>query len=426
MGVSSLWAGGVISWPGYAPTWAAWWLGDILGNLIIAPLLLTWWGAWRLKELQFAKVVEGGALALTAVAVGWLIFGGLLTAEAGNSPIAYLIFPPIIWAALRFGQRGTVTATFGMSILAIWGTAAGFGPFVRERLSESLFFLQIFMGVVSVTALILAAVVMERQRSEEALLKERKQLEQYSRDLQEANEILKKLSESKSNFIALAAHELITPLTSIGGFLAVILQGKTGALTDKQKEYLTLIKEVSDQLLEVVNDLLDITRIELGQIKMKLERTELKNLLDEIVMTFKMQVGKKNIALKEEVEEPLKPVVCDPNRIKEVLNNLVSNAIKYTPRKGKIWIRAKNVPEAVEIDIEDTGIGIKKENYQKIFEPFQHIRKSGLQGEKSAGLGLALVKKIVEAHGGRIGIQSQVGHGSTFSVILPEKPGGVP
>jgi signal transduction histidine kinase len=167
-----------------------------------------------------------------------------------------------------------------------------------------------------------------------------------------------------------------------------------------------------------VDSLLDITKIELGHVQMNKKFTDLKKLLRDEITAFKVQAESKEIRLEQDIDEALPQIFCDPDQIKEVLDNLLSNAVKYTPRKGKIVIRARRLGQTAQIDIHDTGIGIKKEAQQRIFEPFQHIKKTGLEGEKSTGLGLALVKTIMEAHRGQILLKSREGQGSTFSIRL--------
>lgn len=166
IGVSSLWLAGVVSLTSYGLTWRAWWVGDMLGNLAVAPLLLSWVTRPHIRT-QSQKIPEAGMLALCLLVAGLVVFWGLFSTEHKDLALTYLVFPPLIWAALRFGQRGAATATFAMSFLAIWGTARGFGPFAKGSVSESLFFLQLFMGVLAVTAMILAAVVAERAHSEQ-------------------------------------------------------------------------------------------------------------------------------------------------------------------------------------------------------------------------------------------------------------------
>lgn len=166
IGVSSLWLASVISLSSYGLTWRAWWIGDMLGDLVVAPLLLSW-AARPHVRIQSQKIPEAGVLALSLLVVGLVVFWDFFRTEHKDLSLTYLAFLPLIWASLRFGQRGAATATFSMSLLAIWGTAQGFGPFARESLSESLVFLQLFMGVIAVTAMILGAVTAERLQSQQ-------------------------------------------------------------------------------------------------------------------------------------------------------------------------------------------------------------------------------------------------------------------
>ncbi|MBI4372273.1 MAG: PAS domain S-box protein [Candidatus Omnitrophica bacterium] len=245
------------------------------------------------------------------------------------------------------------------------------------------------------------------------------ELDKSTRELKEANERLKKLDELKSHFISAASHELRTPLTSLKGYVEAILQGEVGPINEKQNQFLGYVKEATERLHRLLNDLLDISKIESGQVKMTIDLINLRNLLKEEITVFKPQAHDKEISLSLETDENLQPIYCDADKIREVMDNLVSNAIKYTPRNGKIKIFGHNSKNGVQIEVRDTGIGIRNEDLHRVFEPFQCIEKNGIDREESTGLGLTLVKKIVEAHGGEIRVKSEEGKGSSFSVILP-------
>ncbi len=171
IGVASLAMGRVIPPSAVQPAWFAWWIGDMLGNILVAPLLLTW-HEWSHNRKIPVRRAEAAFLAVLTAAVGFGLFGHLFGAPEKNYPLSYLVFLPLLWAALRFGQVGAVSTVFLASVLAIWGTARGLGPFARESLSESLAFLQIFIGVAAVTTMILASVVAERRRAEKALARQ--------------------------------------------------------------------------------------------------------------------------------------------------------------------------------------------------------------------------------------------------------------
>lgn len=250
------------------------------------------------------------------------------------------------------------------------------------------------------------------------LAKSNEELDKSSRELKQANESLKKLDEMKSNFISAASHELRTPLTSLKGYVETILLEEAGPVNEVQREFLGYVKDSTDRLHRLLNELLDISKIESGQSQMQMESTVLRDLLKEEIMIFKPQANEKEISLVLETDEGLMPIYCDADKIREVMDNLISNAIKYTPRKGKVRILARNHAGGVRIDVEDTGIGIRKEDLPRIFEPFQHIEKNGIESQESTGLGLTLVKKIVEAYQGEVRVESAEGKGSVFTVLL--------
>lgn len=261
----------------------------------------------------------------------------------------------------------------------------------------------------------------ERRLTEviEELARSNQDLDRYSRELKDANERLKRLDEMKSEFFSAASHELKTPLTSIEGYLETILQEEVGPLNSQQKDFLGYVKQSTDRLHRLLIELLDISKIESGQIKMDKDWTNLRELLKEELMIFKAQAGAKDISLELETGGDLREIYCDADKIREVMDNLISNAIKYTPRGGRVKIKSSNLEQGVRIDVQDTGIGIKEQDFARIFEPFQCIEKNGTEAEESVGLGLTLVKKIVEAHEGQIKVASLEAKGSTFSVIFP-------
>ena len=266
----------------------------------------------------------------------------------------------------------------------------------------------------------------ERKRTEEKLRRtaadlasSNQQLIDFSEALQRANRQLKQLDEAKSKFIAVASHELKTPLAAMIGYISLILTGKMGALNEETTDALKHVKTASDRLLRLVDDLLDISKIEMGQLKMDVALMDLGGFLKEEIFVFQRQAKDHEIMIEMEIGSDLKQVFCDKDRIRQVFDNLISNAIKYTPGKGRIRIEARNSGEGVQIDFKDTGIGVRKGDEERVFEPFQHIQKVGLHGEKSSGVGLAVVRKIIEAHGGKVYLTSVEGQGATFSVILP-------
>lgn len=253
------------------------------------------------------------------------------------------------------------------------------------------------------------------------LARSNKELDKFTRELKDANQRLRELDQVKSHFISAASHELRTPLTSIKGYVESILEDEVGPLNEQQRQFLEYVKVATDRLHRLLNELLDISKIESGRVRMNKNLTNLQDLLKEEVMIFKTQAQNKGINLDIQTDSRLRSIYCDADKIREVMDNLLNNAIKYTPKGGAVRIEAGNDDKGgVKINVRDTGIGIAKEDMLRIFEPFQHIEKEGMEDEEeSTGLGLALVKRIVEAHEGNVTVQSQLGNGSLFTVSLP-------
>lgn len=255
--------------------------------------------------------------------------------------------------------------------------------------------------------------VTERKKIEKALFDKAEELNQL-------NQKLRRLDETKTNFISIASHELKTPLTVIRGYLELYLEQEGAKLSAEHKEYLDIVQKGVSQLQRLINALLDISKIESGQIPIQFkECVDLKQIAQECCRGFLPQSQKKQISIDCQVSGAPALVRGDEDRIREVLENLLSNSLKYTHRGGSVQVRFQELPNSVEVSVEDTGIGISEEDQKKIFEPFQHLCQSGLEGEESTGLGLMLVKKIVEAHRGWIHVKSTVGKGSVFTVCFP-------
>lgn len=306
--------------------------------------------------------------------------------------------------------------------------AQGFEISLKDRRGKELIVLVTTSAIRDVTDAPEAIVLMIRDVTEERIAERvlqqandelERRVKERTEQLEMANERLRRIDEEKTRFLALVSHELRTPLTSIHGFVSLMLSEKAGTLSESQKRGLTAMKKSTDRLYRLVADLLDISKIELGQFKMAAVKTDLSELIEEEILVIDESVRRKGQVLIKKLGRGLPSVCCDRDKIKEVVENLISNAVKYTPRGGTIEISTHEQPGGIVISVRDSGIGIKEEDHRRIFEPFQHLRKSGLEGEDSTGLGLALVKKIVDAHGGRIDLESGEGAGSKFSILLP-------
>jgi signal transduction histidine kinase len=263
-------------------------------------------------------------------------------------------------------------------------------------------------------------------------------VEDRTRDLQEAMLLLEAGSKHKSEFLANMSHELRTPLNSILGFSDLLRDQKVGPLTEKQARYVYNIRESGRHLLTLINDLLDLSKVEAGKLELRPEVFNLREAIETALTGIRPQSLAKALELTLQVDEALSLLTADPVRFKQILLNLLSNAIKFTAKGGSITVTARPVHspertgpgtadpgrepagEFVEIAVADTGVGIRPEDLPKLFQPFTQLEGSFTKQYHGTGLGLALTKRLVESHGGTVRAESEgEGRGSTFTVRLP-------
>ncbi|HXV84512.1 MAG TPA: ATP-binding protein [Candidatus Binatia bacterium] len=231
---------------------------------------------------------------------------------------------------------------------------------------------------------------------------------------------LRELDKMKSDFVSNVSHELRTPLTSIKGSVDNMLDGLTGALNEKQVRYCTRIKSNADRLSRLINDLLDLSRIEAGHVELRPTNLSLAALAEEVAEHLKPLAAEKLIRIEIPPLDPKVTVWADRDKVTQILLNLIGNAVKFTPEYGKVTVAlAKNGDNYVQISVADTGPGIVPEEANKIFSKFYQIANIDKQKPQGSGLGLAICKGLVEMHGGKIWMESEVGRGSTFYFTLP-------
>ncbi len=239
------------------------------------------------------------------------------------------------------------------------------------------------------------------------------------RELADKSRQLEAASQHKSEFLANMSHELRTPLNAIIGFSEVLLERMFGEVNEKQAEYLQDILSSGQHLLSLINDILDLSKIEAGRMELALAPFHLPQALENAMTLVKERAARHGITLKLDVDPRLGDLVGDERKIKQVLLNLLSNAVKFTPEGGRISLKAVMSNGAVEIAVSDTGIGIAPEDQGTIFEEFRQVGSDQVRKQEGTRLGLTLTKKFVEMHGGRIWVESAVGRGSTFTFTLP-------
>jgi PAS domain S-box-containing protein len=259
-----------------------------------------------------------------------------------------------------------------------------------------------------------------------AVLAARK-VEQYARELRIKNEQLARAAdaataatEAKSRFLAGMSHELRTPLNSIIGFSELMHDGKVGDIDEVHKEFLSDILTSARHLLQLINDILDLSKIESGKFEFRPEPTDVSRLAREVCDVISPLAAKKGIRL-EIGAPPAMPVVIDPARVKQVMYNYLSNAVKFTNENGRVSCLLESDGDSFRLDVEDTGVGIAPEDMPRLFAEFEQLARGNRQGQ-GAGLGLALTKRLVEGMGGKVAVRSVVGQGSVFSAILPSEP----
>ncbi|OGH19998.1 MAG: hypothetical protein A3D74_03830 [Candidatus Levybacteria bacterium RIFCSPHIGHO2_02_FULL_37_13] len=261
----------------------------------------------------------------------------------------------------------------------------------------------------------------ELKKSNEEVYKKNVELAKMGERLSDANDKLKSLDKLKDEFISLASHELRTPMTAIKSYLWMVLQGDGGKVSEKQTEYLNRAYKSTDHLIVLVSDMLNVSRIESGRITLNLTQTKLDQVVDDVIAELTPRATELDIEISAVPNPSLPQVLADQDKIKEVLINLIGNAFKFTPKKGKITISLAQKDGMVETTISDTGIGIKKEDMPKLFQKFSMVGDSTqrAQNAQGTGLGLYICKSIIELHGGKIWVNSPgIGKGTAFTFSL--------
>ena len=266
----------------------------------------------------------------------------------------------------------------------------------------------------------LLAVLGELEEKRAELERVNQELSRTNAELNEANARLREVAEMKEEFLALTTHDLRSPLTVISGVINFFTSGRLGALTPEQQHMVAMMERNTQSLIELVNDLLDASKLESGTLSLDLADVSLGDLIGELRETMMPLAREKGLALAVELPADLPPVRADRLKLRRVLVNLLSNAIKFTPRGGLVTLTAEGAGAGrLRVAVTDTGVGIPAEDLGRLFDKYEQARSRATRSEKGTGLGLYITKQIVELHGGEIHVASQVGRGSTFSFTLP-------
>ena len=408
-GVTSLALEGFADWTKYGAIWVTWWLGDIAGDLIFTPLVLLWGIRWKITWKE-EEALEVGVLLLLLTLLSAVVFGGWLQISAKNYPIAFICGPIVIWTAFRFTQRETATGIFILSVIAVWGTVRGFGPFVSQSENQSLLTVQSWTAVLAITAMALSAGMAERRRIEEKL--------------QQQKSIVQAANRTKDHFLAMLSHELRTPLTPVISALDSL--ETEPSQTQDTKASLAMIRRNIELETQLIDDLLDFTRIARDKMQLRFAPIDAHQAVSNVVEICRAEARSKKLNMHLNLRANTHHVTADTAKFQQIIWNLLKNAIKFTPEGGDITIFSDNPSGAVfTVSVRDNGIGIEPEVMQRIFDPFEQGNRSFEHRFGGLGLGLAISKSLAEAHDGTLTAQSDgANRGSTFTLSMQTLPQG--
>jgi signal transduction histidine kinase len=408
-GVTSLAFAGFADWTHYGAIWLTWWLGDVTGDLVFAPLVVLWsvglQQGWSKKE-----ATEVGVLFLLLVLLSGVVFAGWLEMSSRNYPITFICGPIVIWTAFRFRPLETATGIFILSAIAVWGTLHGFGPFLRETENQSLIALQLWIAVLTITAMALSAGMAERRRIEQ--------------ELQQQKSVVETANRTKDHFLAMLSHELRTPLTPVISALDSLETEPTQ--TEDAKASLAMIRRNIELETQLIDDLLDFTRIARDKMQLRFASIDAHQAVSNVVEICRAEARSKRLQVHVNLRANQHHVTADSAKFQQIIWNLLKNAIKFTPEGGDITISSDNPSESVfTVSVHDTGIGLEPEVMQRIFDPFEQGNRSFEHRVGGLGLGLAISKSLAQAHGGTLTAQSDGSNrGSTFTLSMQALPQG--
>ena len=418
IGVLSLCLTGAAGWRGFTSLWSTWWIGDAIGDLVTAPFLFVWADQAR-DKWRFQRLPEGIVLLSCMLMLSLTVF-----VDPGTHipyPVHYLIFPAVLWAALRLGQHATATVVFGAMSVTVVATLFGRGPFVTPDIGASLLQVALFMAVVAVTGLFLGAATAERNRAERRRSEDYARLRSSEERLARQAEELAAADRRKDEFLAVLGHELRNPLAPLqNGLELLALGGSDQALVTHARE---LMERQLRHLVRLVDDLLDVARIRSGKIVLELERVELGTMVNSALELARPLIESRDHQLR--IVLPDEPLWTNADRIRlpQLLANLLNNAAKYTEEGGSIALSVAHEDQHVVVRVSDTGIGMDTETLGNAFELFAQAAGPAHAVQGGLGVGLSLARSIAELHGGALSAHSEgPGRGSEFTLRLPLAP----
>lgn len=330
---------------------------------------------------------------------------------------AVFTFPFVLFTFYAISRHGLLDVkVLSTEVLSFLITAVAlFEIIFSENLVQILFRIAVFILMLIFSILLIKSVLQE--------VRQREQLQQLSKQLEAANKQLKQIDQAKTEFLSITSHQLRTPLTAIKGYLSMFLDGDFGPLNDPQKNQLKVVFDSSERLLQLVTDLLDLSRIESGKMEFDFGPVNICSVVESVIEELSQKAKNKNLYLYfDNINHYCPDIRADLEKITEVVTNLIDNAIKYT-NDGGVTIRLLRHNDDIQLYVEDTGIGIALEDQAKIFEKFFRTTAANEVTREGSGLGVYVVKKIVEAHGGKVWFESAgTGKGTKFVISFPVPP----
>lgn len=394
---------------------------------LVHPRLFKW--CWFFEKLDFHT--KAAALANTQIVLDLLMLNLLLHFSGGvENPFAfYFIFHMVISAILLSVRASYGQATFASAIFAGTVLAEHFRLIPHYHLNplpmlcdEPIFVFGVctaFITTLFITVYMTTSISGKLRAREREVVSLANALQQKTNQLSEAYQKLSELERMKSKHMRKMSHELRTPLNAVESLLAVLEQGLAGELPEKAKELTARASFRVKEMLGIVDDMLALSRIREARLKPIRQDVNIHEIAEKVISAFQPQAELKGINLILHSSGNLPTIQADPDSISELLSNLVSNAIRYTPEGGKVWVRLRPEEENIVIEVADTGIGIEADELENIFDEFYRTRRAKEFALSGTGLGLSIVKAVVENHKGSIKVKSEVGKGTTFTVTLP-------
>jgi len=402
IGVLSLTLAGIGTDADTTEVWLTWWLGDAAGAVVVTPFVVLWWTnrSWDLATRELAEA------ALLIVAIGGVGAATFFDPGLSQYPIAFLCLAPLVWGALRFGPREISTAIVVLAVIATTATATDRGPFAMLTTNKSLIVLQAFLVLIAMTALPMAALTVERRA---ALKRERA-----------ARADADAAVRAKDEFVAILSHELRNPLAAITMAAAVL---DTGVQSRENSDRLiTSIRRQAGHLARLIDDLLDIGRMTANKLILRKEPLELGGAVRRCVEALATTRGLAPGRIEVDAERVW--IEADPVRVTQILENLLGNALKHTPAGKRICVIVRDIGAVAELRVEDEGFGIRPDLLPNVFDPFTQGQQGLDRSAGGLGLGLTLVRRLAELHGGTVEARSAgPNRGSVFTLRFPSCSG---